>query len=92
MSDYSPRRAMALADALQPFADACRRIDAQYDQLASLYGEHGVQRPSSDDLSIAFSYGTLKDALQALEDWHDEVQTLPPLPSPMDGAARKLAS
>lgn len=69
MSDSSPHRERTLAEALRPFAEACRFIESQYDQLASDHGEVNVRRPTPDALSMTFSYGTLRDALDAFEKW-----------------------
>lgn len=69
MAEHFRDREQALADALIPFAEACRLIDAQYNRLASDHGEEHIRRPSSDSLSMTFSYGTLRNALEAFEKW-----------------------
>jgi len=57
----------ALAAALKPFAEACRRVNAQYDTLADEHGDSAVRRPSPDALVYSFSYDTLLVALNAYD-------------------------
>jgi predicted amidohydrolase len=61
-----------LAVALRPFADACTRIDGEYDELARDYGEPAIRRPPFDSCGFSFSYASLRSAVEAIEAYRSQ--------------------